>query len=104
VNEHVSASLADVVGIRLERGQPIVWCLAGALAAEIGSWVVLRRGIDSIGQVVVGRGQCLCFPGSLDKLPGLERPATAAEVPLDAVGAGWELLDALDLGELADRS
>jgi hypothetical protein len=94
-----SAERTAVVGVRFEQNGPVAWYRAGDVAAEVRSWVVAERdGREAVGQVVVGRGQCLSFPDLPGELPSLRREARADEVPPPPSGGGKRLLDSLPLG------
>jgi hypothetical protein len=86
----------EVVGVRFERHGAVAWYRAGAVPASVRSWVVAERdGLETVAQVVVGRGQCLSFPGDPRDLPGLLREARAEEVPPPPEGGGKRLLESL---------
>lgn len=91
-----AAELEVIVGLRFEPRGPLAWFRAGAVPAEVGSWAVgLRGGAEAVGQVIVGRGQCLGFPADPAALPELLRAATEAEIPRPPPTAGRALLDSL---------
>jgi hypothetical protein len=71
----------------------------------VRAWVVAEReGVEVVGQVIVGRGQCLSFPGDPKELPELLREARLDERPRPHAGAGQALLDSLPLGGQRDES
>jgi methylmalonyl-CoA mutase N-terminal domain/subunit len=57
--------------------------------------VAEKQGAEAVGRVIVGRGQCLSFPGDPSSLPELLRAALPAEIPPSPRGAGQALLDSL---------
>jgi hypothetical protein len=86
----------EVVGVRFSSPGPLTWYRAGAVPAAVGEWVVAEhQGRLAIGQVIVGRGQCLSFPHDFEKLPRLTRAANSVEIPHLGTGAGRTLLDSL---------
>lgn len=92
----VAPWLAEVVGVRFARREGLAWYRAGPVPATVGSWVVAEQeGAEAVGQVIVGRGQCLSFPGDPSSLPGLVRAARTEEIPPPQRGAGQVLLDRL---------
>ena len=95
----------EVVGIRFERKGPLVWYRAAGVAAAVRSWVIAERGgIEAVGQVIVGRGQCLEFPGDPGELPRLLTAARPEEVPAPPEGGGKRLLDSLPRAPASDPS
>ena len=93
-----TSDLREVVGVRLAPGEPLKWYRAAGVSASVESWVVVDRdGREAVGQVVVGQGQCLSFPGDAAALPPLVRAARPDEVPAPFEGAGKRLLDSLPL-------
>lgn len=91
-----ASGLDEVVGVRFEPRGALVWFRAGGVAGAIGDWVVGERdGQATVGQVVVGRGQCLAFAGRVELLPELMRDAVGEEVPRARQGAGRRLLESL---------
>lgn len=91
-----SPELGEVVGVRFEPRGPLAWFQAGRVSATAGGWVVGEHaGVAAVGQVVVGRGQCLAFPSEPGALPLLVREALAGEIPRPYDGAGRSLLDSL---------
>ncbi len=92
----MSDALAEVVGVRFSPRGPLTWFLAGKVAAEVRSWVVAERdGAEAVGQVIVGRGQCVGYPADPGGLPRLLRAARPEEVPPSPAGAGKALLESL---------
>jgi hypothetical protein len=92
----VSEPFHDVVGVRFSPRGPVAWYGAGDLPAAVGSWVIAEHdGVEAVGQVIVGRGQCLSFPGSPVELRQLLRPAREDEIPQPPPTAGQALLDSL---------
>ena len=91
-----SPELAEVVGIRFAVNGPVVWFRAGLVEAGVRTWVVAGRdGGETVGQVIVGRGQCLSFPSDPRELPLLVREAAEREIPPPFHGAAKRLLDSL---------
>ena len=91
-----SEEVSQVVGVRFDRRGPLAWYRAGDVPADVRSWVVAERdGFETVGQVVVGRGQCLGFPGDPRELPGLIREASVEEAPPPPEGGGKKLLESL---------
>jgi hypothetical protein len=99
VSEHNAEAIKQVVGIRLDSGGPLTWCLAGDVPAEAGRWVVVKLAEERLGLVVVGRGQCRAFPVEFELLPVLSRLADANELQAPAGTAGTALLAELSLDE-----
>src|SRR6266567_975714 len=96
----MSEALREVVGVRFTTRGPLSWFRAEGLEATPGSWVVAEiNGQPAIGQIIVGRGQCLSFPSDPAALPTVVRAATPDEVTRAPRGAGKALLDSLPLGE-----
>lgn len=92
----MAGDLDQVVGVRFSRREPLVWYRAGDVPAGVGSWVMAGRdGGEAVGEVIVGLGQCLGFPGEARMLPTLIRVAREGEAPRPLRGAGRALLDAL---------
>ena len=86
----------EVVGVRFTPRGPLTWYRAGSVVALVRSWVVVEQaGRPQVGQVIVGRGQCLEFPAAVEALPVLLRAAETNEVPLPIQGEGKRLLDSL---------
>jgi hypothetical protein len=86
----------EVVGIRFSPRGALVWYRAGEVPAAVDTWVVAEQnGVEAVGQVVVGLGQCLSFPFETGELPQLIRRAGATEIPKPHRGAGQALLDSL---------
>ena len=95
-----TGELEQVVGVRFERRGAVAWFRAGTVPATPGSWVVAWHGDrEALGQVVVGRGQCLEFPDQVDRLPALLRPARPEERPPAVETDGRRLLNALPLAD-----
>ena len=91
-----SSASSEIVGVRFEQRGAVVWYRAGDAPATVRSWVVAERdGLQTVGQVVVGRGQCLGFPGDSGELPSLLREARAEEVPSLREAGGKRLLESL---------
>jgi hypothetical protein len=89
-------TIEQVVGVRFTPNGPVVWLLAGDAPAAVRSWVVAEdEDGERVGQVIVGRGQCLGFPDDPAGLPPVLREARADEVPRPYEGAGKRLLDSL---------
>ena len=87
---------AEVVGVRFAGCEALAWYRAGRVPATAGSWVVAeKQGAEAVGRVIVGRGQCLSFPGDPSSLPELVRVAVPGEIPPSPRGAGRALLDRL---------
>ena len=90
------SALAEVVGVRFAGREALAWYRAGSVPATAGSWVVAeKQGAEAVGRVIVGRGQCLSFPGDPSSLPALVRAAVPGEIPPSPRGAGRALLDSL---------
>jgi hypothetical protein len=88
--------LGEVVGIRFPARGALAWYRAGDVPAAVHTWVVAEQnGVEAVGQVVVGLGQCLSFPFDTGELPRLIREASATETPKPYRGAGQALLDSL---------
>jgi hypothetical protein len=88
--------IREVVGVRFSSDGPLIWCRVGELSGAVGEWVVAERdGVEVVGQLVAGRGQCLSFPRDPAALPRLVRAARAAEIPQPHRGAGQSLLETL---------
>jgi hypothetical protein len=88
---------SEIAGLRFSGSGPVVWFRCGDVAAEAGAWVVAEQEHgESVGRVVVGRGQCLEFPGDPDLLPKLIREAGPEEVPPPLEGAGLALKRSLE--------
>ena len=91
-----SSPLDEIVGVRLVPRGPLTWYRAGSVTAAVQSWVVVEQAEGPrVGQVIVGRGQCLEFPGDPGALPLLLRAALIEEMPLPIQGEGKRLLDSL---------
>jgi hypothetical protein len=91
-----SPEFTDVVGVRFATRGPLAWYRAGGVAAEVRTWVVVERdGGEAVGQVIVGCGQCLSFPGDPRELPSLVREAAGDEIPPPYHGAARRLLESL---------
>ena len=87
----------EVVGLRTASGQPLSWHHASDLTAAVGDLVVATlNGSEIIAEVVIGRGQCLSYPGDPGELPRLLRPAGPRDQPIDLPTAGRRLLESLD--------
>jgi hypothetical protein len=86
----------EVVGIRFSPRGALAWYRAGDVPAAVLRWVVAEQnGVEAVGQVVLGLGQCLSFPFEVGELPRLIREAGEAEIPQPYRGAGQALLDSL---------
>jgi len=86
----------EIVGVRYTPLGPLEWYRAGTVPARAGDWVVAERdGAETVGQVIVGRGQCVGFPDDPAALPELLRAAGSDEVPRPHEGAAKRLLDSL---------
>ena len=86
----------EIVGVRFPGRQSLVWFRSGQLVAEPGTWVVAdQNGASAVGQIVVGRGQCLAFPSDPATLPELVREARPEEKPTQRGGSARALLDSL---------
>ena len=86
----------EIVGIRFSPRGALAWYQAGHIPAAVLKWVVAEQnGVEAVGQVVVGLGQCLSFPFNVGELPHLIREAGEAEIPQPHRGAGQALLDSL---------
>ena len=97
--------VSDIVGIRFEPRGALAWYRAGAVPADVQSWVVAERdGLEIVGQVAVGRGQCLGFASDPGALPHLLRAARPEEVPPPPAGGGKRLLDSLPPAPAAETS
>ena len=76
----MSSALEEIVGVRFHGRQSLVWLRAGGVPAPPRSFVVAEQdGAELLGQVIVGRGQCLAFPSDPAELPVLVREATPEE-------------------------
>jgi hypothetical protein len=92
------AKWVEVVGVRFEQHAALAWYRAAGLPAQVRSWIVAEReGREAVGQVVIGRGQCLGFPGDPDELPRLIRAARAEEIPAPRPCGGRHLLESLPI-------
>lgn len=92
----MSRPLDQVVGVRFPPERRLRWFRAAWSPVSPGEWVVAC--LDSqklVGQVVVGSGQCLGFPGETDDLPPLQRLALDDERPVTPTGEARRLLDSL---------
>jgi hypothetical protein len=80
IEQSVSSALDEIVGVRFPGRQSLVWFRAGEVPASPRSFVVTGQdGAELVGQVIVGRGQCLAFPCDPAELPVLIREALPEE-------------------------
>ena len=87
---------SEVVGVRFGLQGRLHWYRAAAVPAPVRSWVVaVRDGEEAVGQVIVGRGQCLEVPFDPATIPVLLRESGPDEIPCPPPTAGRQLLDSL---------
>jgi hypothetical protein len=80
IEQRVSSAFDEIVGVRFPGRQSLVWLRAGGVPAAPRSFVIAEQnGVELVGQVIVGRGQCLAFPSDPAELPVLIREALPAE-------------------------
>ena len=92
----MSSRLDELVGVRFPPERRLRWFRATWSPVSPDQWVVAPLdGQERVGRVVVGRGQCLSYPGDLEGLPTLLRPARDDERPAPPHGEARRLLDSL---------